>query len=110
MLGKIETMALVFDILEEEKRRLLSLKEAYERQLSELPKGAPSRKKRWNREYLYLAYRESGKVKFEYIGPVDSEAAQDVEVKVRRRKDLEEKLSQVEDNLEDVERGLRGRR
>ena len=67
-------MAMVFDILEEEKRRLLSLKEAYERQLSELPKGAPSRKKRWNREYLYLAYRESGKGKCEYVGPVDSDA------------------------------------
>jgi hypothetical protein len=103
-------VALVFDILEEEKRRFLSLKEQYERQLSELPKGAPSRKKRWNREYLYLAYRESDKVKFDYIGPVDSEAAQNVEVKVRRRKDLEEKLSQVEENLKDVERALRGRR
>ncbi|MFW5642895.1 MAG: hypothetical protein ACOCYQ_02610 [Alkalispirochaeta sp.] len=103
-------MALVFDIFEEEKRRLLSLKERYERQLSELPKGAPSRKKRWNREYLYLAYRESDKVKFDYIGPVDSEAAQNVEVKVRRRKDLEEKLSHVEENLQDVERALRGRR
>jgi CRISPR/Cas system-associated exonuclease Cas4 (RecB family) len=103
-------MAMVFDILEEEKRRLLSLKARYEQQLSELPKGSISRKKRWNREYLYLAYRESGKVKFEYIASVDSEAAQEVEAKVRRRKDLEEKLSQVEKNLADVERGLRGRR
>jgi len=103
-------MAIVFDILEEEKRRLLSLKARYDQQLSELPKGALSRKKRWNREYLYLAYRESGKVKFEYIGPVDSDAAQEAEAKVRRRKDLEEKLSQVDENLADVERGLRGRR
>lgn len=103
-------MAMVFDILEEEKRRLLSLKGRYEQQLSELPKGSISRKKRWNREYLYLAYRQSDKVKFEYIGPVDSEAAEEVGAKVRRRKDLEEKLSQVEDNLADVERGLRGKR
>ena len=67
-------MAMVFDILEEEKRRLLSLNERYQQRLSELPKGTPSRKKRWNREYLYLAYRQSGKVKFEYVGPVDSDA------------------------------------
>ena len=103
-------MAMVFDILEEEKRRLLRLQARYEQQLSQFPKGSISRKKRWNREYLYLAYRDSDKVKFEYIGPVDSEAAEEVGVKVRRRKDLEEKLSQVDANLADVERGLRGRR
>lgn len=103
-------MAMVFDILEEEKRRLLSLKTRYVQQLSELPKGSLSRKKRWNREYLYLAYRESGKVKFEYIGAVDSDAAQEAEAKVRRRKGLEEKLCQVRENLADVERGLRGKR
>jgi hypothetical protein len=103
-------MAMVFDILEEEKRRLLSLKARYEQELSELPKGSLSRKRRWNREYLYLAYRESGKVKFEYVGPVDSEAAQNAEAKVHRRKTMEEKLRQVEQNLADVERGLRGRR
>ncbi len=101
---------MVFGILEEEKRRLLSLKALYEQQLSELPKGSLSRKKRWNREYIYLAYRKSDKVKFEYVGPVDSEAARKTEAKVRRRKELEEKLSQVEENLADVERGLRGRR
>lgn len=101
---------MVFDILEEEKRRLLSLKARYEQQLSELPKGSISRKKRWKREYLYLAYRESDRVKFEYIAPVDSEVAREVEAKVRRRKDLEQKLSQVEENLAHVERGLRGKR
>lgn len=103
-------MALVFDILEEEKRRLVSLRVKCEQQLKEFPKGAISRKKRGHREYLYLAYRQSGKVKFEYVGVVGSEAAQEVEARVRRRKDLEQKLNQVEEILADVERGLRGRR
>jgi len=103
-------MALVFDILEEEKHRLIDLKARYERELSKLPKGTPSRKKRGNREYLYLAYRQSGKVKFEYIGSVDSEAAHEVGEQVLRRKNLEKNLAQVEKNLADVERGLRGRR
>lgn len=49
-------------------------------------------------------------MKFEYIGPVDSEAAEEVGAKVRRRKDLEGKLRQVEANLADVEGGLRGKR
>ena len=103
-------MAMVFDILEEEKHRLLSLKARYEEQLSEMPKGSLSRKKRWNREYLYLAFRESGKVKFQYVGAVDSDAAEKEEAMVQRRKDLEKKLNQVKENLADVERGLRGRR
>ncbi len=103
-------MALVFDVLEEEKHRLVSLRAKYEQQLQAFPKGTISRKKRGNREYLYLAHRRSGKVKFEYVGPVGSEVAQEAELQVQRRKDLEQKLSQVEENLADVERGLRGKR
>ena len=103
-------MAMVFDILEEEKNRLISLKEKYERQISLLPKGSLSRKKRWNREYIYLAYREADKIKFDYIGPVDSEAAQELSEKIDQRRELENKLQQVNKNLQDVERGLRGKR
>lgn len=103
-------MAMVFDILEEEKKRLMDLKEKYERQLFSLPKGSISRKRRWNREYIYLAYREADKIKFEYIGPVDSEAAKKLLEKIDKRKELENKLRQVDKNLKDVERGLRGKR
>ena len=103
-------MAMVFDILEEEINRLISLKAKYERQLSGLPKGSLSRKKRWNREYFYLGYRESGNVKFDYVGPVDSDAAKEISDKIARRKELESKLRQVDKNIADVERGLRGKR
>lgn len=103
-------MAMVFDILEEERNRLINLKEKYERQLSDLPKGTLSRKKRGNREYVYLAYRKSGKVKFDYVGPEDSEAAKELTDKIANRKDLEDKLRQVNENLTEVERGLRGKR
>lgn len=102
-------MAMVFDILEEEKNRLLALKEKYERQLSILPKGSLSRKKRWNREYIYLAYREADKIKFDYIGPVDSDAAKELSEIIEKRRVLENKLQQVNKNLKDVERGLRGK-
>ena len=102
-------MAMVFDILEEEKKRLIELKEKYARQISMLPKGSISRKKRWNREYIYLAYREADKIKFDYIGPVDSDVAKKLSVKIEKRRELENKLQQVEKNLKDVERGLRGK-
>ena len=102
-------MAMVFDILEEEKKRLMELKEKYERQISMLPKGSISRKKRWNREYIYLAYREADKIKFDYIGPVASDVAKKLSEKIEKRRELENKLQQVDKNLKDVERGLRGK-
>lgn len=103
-------MAMVFDILEEERQRLIRLKDQYERQLSGLPKGSLSRKKRWNKEYIYLVYRESDKVKFEYVGPIESEAVKEIADKIKLRKELAEKLRHVEKNLIDVERGLRAKR
>lgn len=103
-------MAMVFDILEEERERLIKLKDKYEQQLSGLPKGSLSRKRRWNREYVYLVYRDFGKIKFDYIGPVDSEAVKELSEKIDQRKELEDKLGQVKKNLIDVERGLRGKR
>jgi len=101
-------MAIIFDILEEEKNRLLKLRDKYKIQISKLPKGSISRKKRWNREYIYLAYREDYKIKFDYIGPLNSEMAKKISEKVEERKELESKLRQVNKNLKEVERGLRG--
>ncbi|HDP93979.1 MAG TPA: hypothetical protein ENN40_01300 [Candidatus Aminicenantes bacterium] len=102
-------MAMVFDILKEERERLIKLKEKYKCQIADLPKGSLSRKKRWNREYIYLAYREADKIKFDYVGPVDSEAAKELAEKIDHRRELENKLQQIDKNLEDVERGLRGK-
>lgn len=86
LLGKVVYMAMVFDILEEERKRFIELKEKFERQISMLPtKGSISRKKRWNSESIYLAYRESDKIKFDYIGPVDSNAAKELSEKIEKR-------------------------
>ncbi len=103
-------MAMIFDILDDERRRLLQLKKQYEREISELPRGSLSRKRRGNREYYYLAYRDSGKVKFNYVGPLDSEEVKIVKQKIEERKALEQNLRRVKENFRDVERSLRGRR
>lgn len=103
-------MSAVFDILEDERRRLLQLKERHENQISVLPKGSLSRKRRGNKEYCYLAYRDAGKVRFDYVGPSNSGKVKSLEDKIRQRRALEEKLRQIEENLNQVERGLRGRK
>ena len=103
-------MAMIFDILDDERRRLLQLKKQYEREISELPKGSLSCKRRRNREYYYLAYRDSEKVKFDYVGPSDSEDVKIVKRKIEERKALEQNLRRVKENLRDVARSLRGQR
>lgn len=49
-------------------------------------------------------------MKFDYIGRADSEAVNSVTEKIQRRRALEEKLRPVNQNLEEVERSLRGQR
>ena len=101
---------MVFDVLDEERRRLQALKQLYEKEIAQLPRGSLSKKKRWNKEYVYRAFRESGRVKFEYVGPVGSEAAEEIAGQIERRRGLEDQLKTVRENLKEVERGLRARR
>ncbi len=103
-------MAVVMDILDNERRRLVKLLSKYESQLSELPKGSISVKKRSNRDYAYLAHREGRKVVFDYIGPASSDAVQELSKMIERRKELEDTIRQVKQNLKTVERSLRAGR
>lgn len=103
-------MAVVIDILDNERRRLVKLLSKYESELSELPKGSISIKKRSNRDYAYLAHREDKKVVFDYIGPVSSDAVKELSRMIERRKELEDKIRQVKQNLKAVERSLRAGR
>ncbi len=103
-------VAVVIDILENERGRLVKLLTKYESQLPELPKGSLSIKKRSNRGYAYLAHREGKKVVFDYVGPASSNAVQDLGQMIERRKELEDKIRQVKQNLKAVERSLRAGR
>ena len=75
-------MSYVKNILQEEYQRLKALSEKYTDEIRLLPKGSVSIKKRNYKEYLYLAYREKDRVRFEYIGPLISEKAKAVIKKI----------------------------
>jgi hypothetical protein len=96
--------------MQEEHQRLQALYQKYMDKIDLLPKGSVSVKKRNKGEYLYLARRRDGKVKFDYICSVDSENARKVLEQVRFRKDYELKLKQVKDNLRQIEKVIRGRK
>ena len=103
-------MAVVIDILENERRRLVRLLSKYESELSALPKGSISIKRRSNRDYAYLAHREGKKVVFDYVGSASSDAVQELGKRIERRKELEDKIRHVKQNLKVVERSLRAAR
>lgn len=103
-------MSYIKNIMQEEHQRLQALYQKYIDKIDSLPKGTVSIKKRNKREYLYLANRRDGKLKFDYIGSVGSENARKTLEQVKFRKDYELKLKQVKGNLKEIERVIRGRK
>ncbi len=100
-------MGYVKNILQEEHDRLQALCHKYSDIIDSLPKGTISIKKRNKREYLYLASRQEGRVKFNYIGSVDSEDARNIMEQVTRRKSYKQKLKQVKDDIKEIEKAIR---
>ncbi len=103
-------MSYLKNIVKEEHRRLQALRRKYNDKIKALPKGAVSIKKRNKSEYLYLASRRGGKVKFDYIGSVGSKNACKTLEQVKSRKDYELKLKQVKGDLRQIEKVIRGRK
>ena len=102
-------MSYLKSVLKEELDRLQSLSEKYRDQLGGLPRGCASVKNRKGLQYLYLASRKSGKVCFEYIGPLSSELAKDILKKIERRNQLKEKLKLVKKDLRELEKAESGK-
>jgi len=103
-------MSYIKNIMREEHQRLQALCKKYINKIESLPKGSVSVKKRNQNEYLYLANRRDGKVKFDYIGPVGSEKARDIMEQVELRKDYKKKLKQVKSDLKEIEKVIHGRK
>lgn len=101
-------MSYIKDIIREENQRLQALYQKYVDKINTLPKGTVSIKKRNKSEYLYLANRRGGKVKFDYIGSIRSEKARKIMEQMQIRKDCEIKLKQVKDNLKEIGKVIRG--
>lgn len=103
-------MSYIKNIMQEEHQRLQALYQKYIDKIDSLPKGTVSIKKRNKSEYLYLASRRNGKVKFDYIGSIGSENARKVLEQVKLRKDYELKLKQVKGDLREIDKVIRGRK
>jgi len=100
-------MSIIFGILEEEGQRLKEAIELFRDKVKELPRGSLWFKKRNGRKYVYLAYREKGKVKFRYIAPVPSEKYESIALQVKKRKDYEERISNMKKDMSVIKRTLK---
>jgi hypothetical protein len=88
-----------------EVKRMSALREAYEKQLADLPKGSIRVKERNDRKYYYLYYRANGKVISDYIGN-DSTAVNSLREQLARRKGIENLLKEIKKELVLMNRAL----
>ena len=102
-------MSVLRGILKEEGKRLKSLTRMYSSEIRKLPRGCLSVKRIRNGEYAYLAYRKGGRVRFDYLGSIQSDKVADMRGKVEERRKLQSLMRKAKRNLEEVERMLRVR-
>ena len=99
-------MSNVKDILKDEKERLIILKNQIEEQIASLPKGSLSKKKRSNRLYYYLAYRDGKRVIFKYVGKENALEVIFLDKAIRKRRKIEKRLRDIKKDFKDIKRGL----
>ena len=103
-------MSYLKNIMQEESQRLEALCQKYSDKIAAYPKGTVSVKKRNKQKYLYLASRDNGKLKFNYVGSVVSEKAIKILEQVDIRKNYEKKLKQVKEDLKAIRKVIHGRK
>ena len=99
-------MGVVIGVLKEEFDRLSILKQKYQEIISSYPKGSISKKKRWNKYYIYLSFRDNNKVIHKYIGIDNDPESIEIINKINERKNYESKLKEIRKDLKEVEKLL----
>jgi hypothetical protein len=103
-------MSVIKHILNEELERLQKLQQKYINEIKELPKGSISKKKRNEKVYLYWAFRDKEKIKFQYIGKENSkEAVLAFEQKDKKNKYID-LLKKVQKDIKEIQRSVNGKR
>lgn len=100
-------MSVVQDILNDELIRLQSLLKEYQKKLKKFPKGSVSIKTRGNFKYAYRAFRQEGRVEFEYIGKIDSDKATELKRQIAERKKIELLKKDVTAKIRELESAIR---
>jgi hypothetical protein len=102
-------MAVIFHVMKEEFERLQETEIAYSKAIASMPRGTPRIQLRRNKNYLYLEYRDGDRIVHDYIGPQESDKADDILEKVAQRRRYEKLLKETRSALKDVRKVLRGK-
>jgi len=105
-----KTMSPIKSILKEELQRLERLCQKYREEINQLPRGSISEKERKGNSYAYLAFREDGKVRFEYIGNIQSDKVKELKRLVEERRRYEGLMKQAQNNLKELKKLLHERK
>lgn len=99
--------SVVKGVLQEELDRSLSLKEKYEKKLSEYPQGYLLERKVGEKVYYYLSYRKADRIKQKYLGLLSPQEVQGYKDRIKDKKALRRQLSEVKANIKYLERLLK---
>lgn len=90
-------------MLKNEYDRTLRMIEIYRDELQKYPIGSPVIRKHSNNSYMYLAYRDNGKVINKYIGNINSEKVKRLEKDLMKRRYLSDVLNKMEFERKEIE-------
>lgn len=96
---------IIREMLEEELDRNGRAQDAYAAERDRLPKGSVAIKRRGERSYCYLKYRDGSRVVTDYIGPAEL-VEEELRAKVSRRKEIEASIRQLREERAYIERAL----
>ncbi len=91
--------------VERELKRMSALRESYENQLANLPKGSLRVKERNGKKYFYLSYRRDGKVVSDYVGN-NEDTLNGLKEQLQRRKGIEKLLKKINNELRLISKAL----
>jgi hypothetical protein len=91
-------MAVLKEMFQEEKKRLLKMKKFYMDKITELPKGSIVFKSRRSKKYPYMVYRDGNKVRTDYI-KADNQQLKELELKIKKRKKYLKILREIKKDL-----------
>jgi len=99
------SMKEILAMLVEKEKCILKRRKRYMDELSVLPKGSISSRKRGASEYFQRVYWANGRSRIEYLG-MDKAAVQVMQEQLDRRKYLEEEMKYIEYDLKAIKKML----
>ena len=96
---------MIREMLEEELDRNSRAQEAYAAERDRLPRGSVAVKRRGDKAYCYLKYRDGSRIVTDYVGTAGKVEA-DLRAAVARRKEVEAAIRQLRDEQAYIERAL----